>query len=113
MSSPEAAPAPELEQELDLFRREWLAEAERKRQEQRAIPAAAVEPLASGSASSPPRAGPARTITAGLEQISLSEDPNPRKARSAVDEYALAVEAEREGRLNEGELAVHREGGGG
>ena len=99
MSAPE--PAPDLEAALALFRKEWLEEAERKRNEARSASTAAEPPQASAS-SALPIAPPARSIGAGLEELRIEEEAQPARVRSAVEEYQSAVDAEREGRLNDG-----------
>ncbi|KAL8287544.1 hypothetical protein RQP46_003402 [Phenoliferia psychrophenolica] len=100
-------PAPELEEALAQFRQEWREEAERKRTELRAPPAAAAaaaaEPAApaSSSSSSPPIPSQSRAIVAGLEDLRIEEADEPVRPRTAVEEYQLAVDAERGGQLNE------------
>ncbi|GAA6025074.1 hypothetical protein JCM11491_006063 [Sporobolomyces phaffii] len=123
-------PAPELEDELAAFRREWQEET-RRRQPHRAdgqAPPRASEPESSSTSTRLARVQPATTaigatsprstkrrsldpvdtVQQQLERTRLSDaqadervDPAPPRPQSALDLYSEAVRSEQEGRLND------------
>lgn len=122
-----AAVSSELEEELSNFRREWLAEAQRKPKPV-PVPVTISSPVDEPKPMPPPRSSPPAVkhgklsssppkhnnhnqrfsagIESHLEGLTLADDtPEPParpKPRTALEIYDMAVTSEREGRLNDG-----------
>lgn len=125
-------PNPELEEELDNFRREWLEEQKRKatvpvtiapRSPPATVPVELNQhhsppraPVATAS-TSPPRRKHVRRDSADqtmgiedrLEGMVLEEKWKPKQPQTALELYEVAVISEREGRLNDGEFSSSHE----
>lgn len=116
-TEPPEAVAPELEEELSNFRREWIEESKHRKAAPaaptpRSPPRTAIAELThesppAASSSSPTRRKTARRDSSGIEErmegMLLEEKWKPKAPQTALELYAVAVASEREGRLNDGE----------
>lgn len=90
--------------ELDAFRQEWRQEAEASAKRRQEGP-----PLPFLNTATSPKASSAIELTNNLEDLHLtdasgSQTVGPVKPKTAMEFYQVAVVAEKEGRLNDGEL---------